>query len=162
MFQLLPWLFLVFIFGFTALEGDWSRSITGPRSSISAEAQGQMFMTYRNMVLTYLEVNANKPTSSGTIPIADLTFPLGVVAADLPAQITNYVVVGNGTRTVYVFEPAVPGIIGAFNQEFPGDVSLGIDTGGEFASDPAGVLSALPAAANIGNGDIISVVQIGE
>jgi hypothetical protein len=87
---------------------------------------------------------------------------LGVAAADLPKNITNYVVVGSGTRTVYVFEPSVPGIIDAFNQEFPGDVSLGIATGGDFASDPAGVLSALPAAANISNGDIISVVQIGE
>jgi hypothetical protein len=160
MYGLLPFLLLIFIMGFTAFEGDWARSTAGgTRQEISVTAQSQMFMAYRDAVLSYLETKPNL-TGSGTIPTSALTLPPGVVAADLPASISNYVVVSGGTYTAYVYEAAVPGIIAAFNQEFPGDESIGIVTGSTWTSAPGGVSSTLPIP--LTNGDTISVFQIGD
>ena len=159
MYGLLPFLFVIFIMGFTAFEGNWARSTTGgTRQEISATAESQMFLAYRDSLLSYLET---KPTlaSSGAIPASALTLPPGVVAADLPASIANYVVVTGSTYTAYVYEAAVPGIIAAFNQEFPGDESIGIVTGATWTSAAGGVSSVLPIT--LTNGDTISVFQIG-
>ena len=159
MYGLLSFLLVIFITGFTAIESNWSRSTTGgTRQEISATAESQMFMAYRDALLSYLET---KPSlaGSGAIPISALTLPPGVVAADLPASISNYVVLTSTTYTAYVYEAPVPGIIAAFNQEFPGDESLGIVTGSTWTSDAGGVSSTLPIT--IANGDTISVFQIG-
>ncbi len=160
MYGLLPFLLLIFIMGFTAFEGDWARSTTGgTRQEISATAESQMFMAYRDAVLTYLETKPNL-ASSGAIPTSALTLPAGVTAADLPVSISNYVVVSGGTYTAYVYEAPVPGIIAAFNQEFPGDESIGTVTGNTWTSDAGGVSTALPIT--LTNGDTISVFQIGD
>jgi hypothetical protein len=160
MYGLLPFLLLIFIMGFTAFEGDWARSTTGgTRQEISATAQSQMFMAYRDAVMAYLEANPNQ-TGAGMVPTSDLTLPPGVTAADLPASISNYVVGSGGIYTAYVYEAAVPGIIAAFNQEFPGDESIGIVTGTTWTSAAGGVSSTLPIT--LTNGDTISVFQVGD
>jgi hypothetical protein len=164
-FAVLSLLFFIWIIGMGALEHDWTSSTTDTRSNISAAASAQMFVAYRDAILTYLENHPNVPATSGTIATTSITLPNGVTAAQLPTGISNYVVVTSTTRTVYVYEPAVPGIVQAWNQEFPGDESFGTVSRPatlEWESAAGGVMSAIPAAVPAVAGDAISVFQIGE
>jgi hypothetical protein len=164
-FAVLALLFLIWIIGLVELEHDWSSSMTHTRTDTSAASAAQMFVAYRDATLTYLEDNPDVPATSGTIPTASLPLPTELIAAQLPASITNYVVVSGSTRTVYVWENAVPGIVQAWNQEFPGDESFGTVTGLtplEWVSAAGGVMSAIPATVPALAGDTISVFQIGE
>ena len=52
-FALLALLFLAMILGLTALEHDWERSMTDTRTNTSAASAAQMFVTYRDSILTW-------------------------------------------------------------------------------------------------------------
>lgn len=160
MFAILPVLFLAFIIGFTAIEADQVHANAGSTTANTAIAEAARFMIYRNAVLADLEANPSIPVASGSIALASLTLPNGVVATSLPAGIGNYVQLGaNGARTVYVYQTAQPGIIAAFNKDFPGDVTLGIIINSEWITATAGATLAAPTF--VPAGDILSVVQLG-
>lgn len=160
MFAVLPLLFLAFIIGFTALEADQVQANAGSTTANAAMDDAARFMIYRNAVLADLEANTSLPAASGSIALASLTMPNGVVQTNLPAGIGNYVQLGaNGARTVYVYQTAQPGIIAAFNKEFPGDGTLGIVINSEWVTATAGATLAAPAF--VPAGDILSVVQLG-
>jgi hypothetical protein len=159
-YGILSILIVVACIGLGAVSGDQVQQASGNPQTYIGQASSAMFLTYRNAVLNYLEANAGVPSTSGAIPMTDLTFPTGLNTSALPATVGNYIVVGEaGERTVYIWQPAVADIAESLQLAVPGDATIGTDLNGQFLTLSNQNMGAVPAY--VPSGDVLSVVQLG-
>lgn len=162
-FGLLPILLLVAFLGIGALFAEQAHVTSVSVAKTYASTAAASFLLYRNAVLAYLEANRGAPAASGSLASSAVVpfLPAGTNATNFPAGAGNAIVVGAGMiRTAYIFATAVPGELGALGPAFQGNASFGMVANGQWSSSSLGIAGAVPTG--VPNGDIISVVQVGD
>ena len=79
---------------------DEDAQIVGSPIVETGQSAAASFLLYRNAVLSLLEANPSVPVASGVIPTSSLTFPSGISASAIPANVTNFVMVEIGRAHV--------------------------------------------------------------
>lgn len=157
-FVLLPLVVLSFLMGIIAIDRQHSQD-TLPSASVSQAAQaGQMFVFYRNAVAIYQH---NNPTFTGTVSGAALAAQGNNFSANFLLSAGNAITATGASGRVITCYAALPAgaITAAFNTaEY--DASLGMASGTTWTSAAQGS-TAMPLATPVPNGDVVSVIQIG-
>lgn len=164
MWALMSALLAASLVGVVAIE---RQQATAPATQSAAARPldvGQVFMAYRNAVITYAENNPQFGSAGGqSVSIGLLSLPAGSNSQSMTG-LANLTVSGSGgARTVYVWGSDTPGEAAGLVASLGGDWSIGRVTAAGWSTPAAGLMGALPASlqSDAPVGDIISVVQIG-
>lgn len=157
-FFLLPLVVLSFFVGIVAIERNHAQNILPPASAMQAAQSGHMFVAYRNAVAVY---QINNPSFTGTVSNAALTAQGSQFSATFLASANNAITTtGSVGRVITCFAALPPGAISAALDATENDASFGFASGTTWTS-ALSASTALPLATSVPNGNVVSVVQIG-
>lgn len=174
LWALLPMLFFLFIFGFTAIERDME-TITPPAAPFGlnqASEAAQDFMIYRNAVINYAQqqLSTQGKILAESIPynaLASYLLPSGIRTLPTGAQaIIAPQANGLSGYNICIWMPAPAGTIGQAMKQSDGDLTIGTvkNNGYWFQTAPGGSLQQIPCSLSGVNqpssGYIISVVGL--
>lgn len=159
-FVFLPLAVLSFFISLIAIERNHAQSILPPSTVAQAEQSGQTFVAYRNAVSVYQQ---NNPAFTGTVPGTALTAQFS--SAFLASAGNTITAIGGGAgRIITCYAALPPNSITAALKATDNDASLGMASGTNWTSF-AQVIGFTPVpialATSVPNGNVVSVVQIG-
>lgn len=159
-FVLLPLAVLSFFIGVFAIERNHAQDLMPPTVQLQAAQSGQVFVSYRNAVALYQK---NNPVFTGTVTSAMLTAQGSQFSATFLSSAGNAITAtGVSGRVVTCYAALSSGALTAALNASQNDASLGIASGTTWTSYAQGaVATPVPLATTVPNGDIVSVVQIG-
>lgn len=157
-FFLLPVVVLSFFVGIIAIERNHAQDVLPPSIVIQATLSGQMFVAYRNAVAVFQK---NNPAFTGTVSNAALAAQGNQFSAVFLATASNAITAtGVAGRVITCYAALTPGALRAASDTSENDASLGMASGTTWTSAAFGS-TALPLATPVPNGNIVSVIQIG-
>ncbi len=160
-YLLMPLLVFALFLGLNAIESTQVNKTLPSSTVIQATHDGSQFIAYSNAVATYLTLN---PGFVGVVPAATLIAQGNQFSAEFLATAGNNITqIGVGTgRIVTCFANISPASVTAALQITANDASIGIANGGNWISYAQNANQAPQALATaVPNGDVVSVVQIG-
>lgn len=129
--------------------------------ALHANATGQQFVFYRNLVVKYCEDHTSfAQTGQASVPVGDLDFPPGTGAESLPPGAGNLVIGTGSSRTVYVWASYNGNALAWVAKTMPDDVTLGQSENGAWYTPADGWMGTLPAG--VPSPALISVNGIGK
>jgi hypothetical protein len=159
-FYLLPVAVLTFFIGIFAIERNHAQDMMPQPTTLQAEYSGQTFIAYRNAVSIYQQTN---PTYIGTVSNAMLAALGSQFSAPFLASAGNAITAtGTSGRVITSYAALPPGSITTALTATQNDASLGIASGLTWTSYAQGISSTpVTLATAVPNGDVVSVIQIG-
>ncbi|MBV5345007.1 MAG: type IV pilus biogenesis protein PilM [Rhodoferax sp.] len=157
-FWLLPVIIFAFLAGIIGIDRNHAQNTLPPAQVTQAAQAGQMFVSYRDAVAVY---QRNNPAFIGTVSNADLAalgyqFSSGFLAGAGNAITAT----GASGRVITCFAALPPGSLQVAYNATEFDASFGVVSGNSWTSKaPGGTAVAL--ATVVPDGDVVSVIQIG-
>lgn len=177
LWALLPFFFIALVFGFTEVERDLAsvKPPATPSAWGAAAAAGQVFLSYRQAVVNYMQAPSqpfDQPLNNAALPLTS-----GVFNA-LPQTAMAVVTRGPSSNNAAGFEyttclwmPVPAGTVGQVVSQLGGDLTIGtvvannqwvqIGAGGTSLPIPSPCLASLGGSVAPRVGDIISVFTVG-
>lgn len=159
-FFLLPVAVMSFFIGLIAIERNHAQDMLPQATTMQAEYNGQTFVKYRNAVAVYQK---NNPAFTGTVTTAMLTALGSQFSSVFLASAGNAITaVGSSGRVITCYAALPPGAITTALTATQNDASLGMASGTTWTSYAQGVSTTpIALATTVPDGDVVSVVQIG-
>lgn len=152
-----PLIFAAVLLGFAALFGHESRVSAINTTQAQNQSDGQLFLSYRNAVMTYQQ---NNPTFTGTVPNSAIGSGF---SSNFLSKVSNKVVatgIGNG-RVVICYGNFARTIAEQAALASINDASFGVSNGATWTSAGVGAsTAAMPLATVIPSGNVVSVIQL--
>lgn len=156
--RLMPVLVLAFFSGLLAIYRYQNTTITPQTQVLQKVQSGQTFVAYANAVAVFLKSN---PSFVGTVSAAQLAAQGTPFSAAFLASAGNAVTAfGAAGRTITTFALLPAGSINTIVFVTGGDAAYGLSSGPTWTSVAPGS-TAQALAANVPNGSVVSVIQIG-
>ena len=158
---LYPLLVVFLLAGGLAINKTVSLGNTLPSSLVQATSDGQTFVSYCNAVATYLQQN---PSFIGSVGLSVLKSVSGNIFpnnyGDSAGNNISQIGTGVGRQIVCYATLSTQALVQAL-QATSYDASYGVAANGNWTSYANSVTSTLPSNANVPNGAIVSVIQVG-
>jgi hypothetical protein len=157
-FILLPVIVFSFLMSISFIERNQSQQILPPTIVLQSAQAGATFVAYRNAVAVY---QRNNPSFTGTVSNAVLASQGAKFSAEFLEMASNAITATGNTGRIITSYAALP--TGAGSDAYDAsekDLSIGIASGGAWSSIPYGSPST-PLSTSVPNGNVVSVVQIG-
>lgn len=139
-----------------ALQAHNTQAITPSVQAERSELDGQIFLSYRDAVLSFMQSN---PSFTGSIPSSYFIGHFSTKFLQNAAHHVSATSSGSG-RIITCYATLSPGALHAARLVSNNDASLGLSSGSHWVS-AADTTRAESLAIAIPNGNVVSVVQIG-